>query len=297
MSRSFKILGQFVKILFAALLLSLVGVSASRAEVVCTLVVDAASGAVRLEEGGGCETPTSPASTFKMTLALMGFDAGLLTAADAPAWPYLTEYKADRADWRVTTTPKSWLRDSVLWYSRELVAKLGAERFAQYVTDFEYGNADVTGDPGKDNGLLRSWINSSLLITPEEQVRFVRRMLAGDLPASATAHAAVVAIVPKFSAGKWTVSGKTGTYYERNADGSFNSRRQTGWFVGWAERDDERLAFAYLIRDTKKATGPAGPRARDALLARFAKWGKGQFAWARPPGREAVPASGPQFNG
>lgn len=286
-----------MKVLFAALLLSLVGVSASRAEVVCTLVVDAASGAVRLEEGGGCETPTSPASTFKMTLALMGFDAGLLTAADAPAWPYLTEYKADRADWRVTTTPKSWLRDSVLWYSRELVAKLGAERFAQYVTDFDYGNADVSGDPGKDNGLLRSWINSSLLITAEEQVRFVRRMLAGDLPASAAAQAAVVGIVPKFSAGKWTVSGKTGTYYERNADGSFNSRRQTGWFVGWAERDDERLAFAYLIRDTKKVAGSAGQRARDAFLARFAKWGKGQFAWAQPPRREAVPTTGPQLNG
>ena len=271
--------------------------SASRAEVVCTLVVDAATGAVRLEEGGGCETPTSPASTFKMTLAVMGFDSGVLTGADVPAWPYLAEYKADRADWRVTTTPASWLRDSVLWYSRELVQQLGAERFAQYVADLDYGNADVTGDPGKDNGLSRSWINSSLLITPEEQVRFVRRMLAGDLPVSAAAQAAVTAIVPTFEAGKWTVSGKTGTYYERNADGTFNSRRQTGWFVGWAERGDERLVFAYLIRDTKKVAGPAGLRARDALLARFAKWGEGEFAWAQPPRREPVPVIGPPLDG
>jgi beta-lactamase class D len=282
-----------VKVLIAAVLLSLAAVSASRAEVVCTLIVDAESGAVRLEEGGGCDTPTSPASTFKMTLAVMGFDAGILIGADQPAWPYQPEYKADRADWQVTTTPTTWLRDSVLWYSRVLVAEMGAERFAKYVTDFDYGNADISGDPGKHNSLTRSWINSSLLITPEEQVRFVRRMLAGELPATAAAQAAVVAIMPSFKAGKWSVSGKTGTYYERNADGTFNSRRQTGWFVGWAERDGERLAFAYLIRDTKKASGPAGLRARDALLARFAKWGKGEFAWAQQP----RPVVGPLQNG
>ncbi len=49
--------------------------------------------------------------------------------------------------------------------------------------------------------------------------------------------------------------GKTGTYDERNADGTFNSRRQTGWpAVGRAERDGERLAFAYLIRENKKSS-------------------------------------------
>jgi beta-lactamase class D len=289
----FKTLGPFVKVLITAVVLSLAAASASRAEVVCTLIVDAESGAVRLQEGGGCDTPTSPASTFKVPLAVMGFDAGILSGADEPAWPYRAEYKADRADWKVTTTPTTWLRDSVLWYSRVLVAEMGAERFGQYVADFDYGNADISGDPGKNNSLLRSWINSSLLITPEQQVRFVRRMLAGELPASATAQAAVVAIMPSFRAGNWTVSGKTGTYYERNADGTFNSRRQTGWFVGWAERDGERLAFAYLIRDTKKAAGPAGLRARDALLARFAKWGKGEFAWAQQP----RPVMGPEQNG
>src|SRR5690606_37483683 len=114
---------------------------------------------------------------------------------------YLAEYKADRANWRVETTPRTWLRDSVLWYSREVVAKLGAERFAKYVADLDFGNADVSGDPGKNNGLSRSWINSSLLVTPEEQVRFVRRMLAGELPVSAEAQAAVVAIMPTFAAG------------------------------------------------------------------------------------------------
>jgi len=267
-----------MKILIAALLLSLFSATASRAETVCTLVVDAATGAVRLQEGGGCARPAAPASTFKVPLALMGFDAGILTGPQEPAWPYRKAYAAVREADRQTVTPTIWLAESVLWYSRETVKALGAEKFAAYVADFAYGNADVSGDPGKQNGMTRSWLNSSLQISPEEQVAFLRRMLAGELPVSAAARDAVVSIMPRFRAGQWTVAGKTGTYYERNRDGSNNTNRQWGWFVGWAERDGERLVFAYLIRDPNKTAGAAGPRARDALLARIARWGDGQIA-------------------
>jgi beta-lactamase class D len=266
-----------VKILVVAMMFSLFAISATRAEVICTLVVDAASGAVRVQEGG-CDVPAAPASTFKTALALMGFDSGILTAPDAPAWPYQNRYNAGRAEWKVTTTPRSWLRDSVLWFSRELTAKLGADRFDAYVEAFEYGNADVSGDPGRNNGLTHSWLNSSLKVTPAEQVTFLRRMVAGELPVSPSARDTVMAIMPKFTAGAWTVSGKTGTYYERHGDGSFNTERQLGWFAGWAERGEERLVFAYLIRDTKRKSSPAGPRARDALLQRFVSWGDGLLA-------------------
>jgi beta-lactamase class D len=267
-----------MKVLIAALLLSLLGVTAGRAETVCTLVLDAATGAVRLQEGGGCARPAAPASTFKVPLALMGFDAGILTGPQEPAWPYQKDYAAAREAERQTVKPTSWLADSVLWYSRETVEALGAARFAGYVSGFAYGNADVSGDPGKNNGMTRSWLNSSLQITPEEQVRFVRRMLDGELPVSAAARDAVVSIMPRFRAGEWIVAGKTGTYYDRNRDGSNNTNRQWGWFVGWAERDGQRLVFAYLIRDLKRTPGAAGLRARDALLARVAKWGDGEIA-------------------
>ena len=262
-----------MKALFLALVLALAGVSAGRAEVVCTLMVDAGSGAVRLQEGGGCEVPAAPASTFKVPLAVMGFDAGVLASRTEPAWPYKEEYRAERPRWRVTITPESWVHESVLWYSRELVQRLGASKFARYVAAFDYGNADVSGDPRRNNGLTHSWLNSSLKITPAGQVQFFRRMLAGELPVTVEAHRLTMDVMPKFLAGRWMVWGKTGTYYERHGDGSTNTNRQYGWFVGWAEQGKERLVFAYLIHDTKKIGTPAGPRARDALLARFSKLG------------------------
>ena len=115
-----------------------------------------------------CIDRIGPASSFKFTLALMGFDAGILTDADNPAWPYKKSYAAVRSADKATTTPERWMRESILWYSRVLVEKLGAERFAAYVSAFDYGNADVSGEPGQDNGMTHSWLNTSLLISPAD---------------------------------------------------------------------------------------------------------------------------------
>jgi beta-lactamase class D len=63
---------------------------------VCTLVVEADSGKVLQQVGAQCETRNSPASTFKIAIAVMGYDAGILSDAHAPAWPYKEEYAAWR---------------------------------------------------------------------------------------------------------------------------------------------------------------------------------------------------------
>ena len=110
-----------------------------------------------------------------------------------------------------TVDPMIWERDSVLWYSREITRRLGAKSFAGYVSKFGYGNMDVSGNAGKDNGLTHSWINSSLKISPVEQIAFLRRLLAGKMPVSAKAHEMTRAIMPSFQAGGWTVQGKTGS--------------------------------------------------------------------------------------
>lgn len=165
-------------------------------------------------------------------------------------------------------TPLTWMRDSVLWYSRVLVKELGAERFAAAVTALDYGNADVSGEPGADNGMTHAWLNTSLLITPMEQLRFVRRLILGDLPVSVDAASSAVSVTPRFQAGNWVLQGKTGTGYQREANGKLG-KRQYGWFIGWAMQDERLLAFAYLIKDTKPGQSAAGPRARDDLLARW----------------------------
>ncbi|MDR7224983.1 beta-lactamase class D [Aminobacter aminovorans] len=231
----------------------------------CTLIVDAQSGAT-LRRDGTCDRRVSPASTFKVPLALMGYDAGILADAHTPRWDYKPEFNAIKRDHR-PVDPTIWEKDSVVWYSQQITRKLGNERFAGYVENFTYGNGDITGNPGKKDGLTHSWLSSSLQISPDEQAAFIKRILDHKLPLSAKAYEMTGAILPAFDAGDWKVQGKTGTGWLTNKAGAQNRNRPFGWFVGWGEKDGRKIVFARLFVNEGKSPVLLGPKVRANLLA------------------------------
>ncbi|WP_274628744.1 class D beta-lactamase [Arvimicrobium flavum] len=238
--------------------------SGKEAVLECTLIVDAATG-VTAHESGRCDERMSPASTFKLPLALAGYDAGILIDEHKPSWDYKPEFNAVKRDHK-TVNPTIWERDSVLWYSREITRQMGPERFAGYVSRFGYGNGDISGNPGKNDGLTHSWISSSLKISPREQIAFLRRILARELQVSAKAYDMTNAILPAFEAGGWDVQGKTGSGSVPAASGGKDARQPFGWFVGWADKDGRRLVFARLVVVKERGKSPLGPKTRDAFL-------------------------------
>ncbi|RUW60151.1 class D beta-lactamase [Mesorhizobium sp. M7A.F.Ca.US.008.03.1.1] len=238
--------------------------SAPLGDVQCTVISDAASGKT-LYQDGVCDQRFSPASTFKVPLSLIGYDSGILNDEHTPSWDYKPEFKAVKRDQK-TVDPVIWERDSVLWFSREITRRLGSQRFAGYVSKFDYGNSDVSGNPGKNDGLTQSWVNSSLKITPVEQVDFLRKLLARKLPVSARAYDMTSAIIPTFQAGGWTVQGKTGSTRLRNDADKVQDKRSLGWFVGWANKDGRQIVFARLVVDTNRTDMPKGLKTRAAFL-------------------------------
>ncbi|MES2511012.1 MAG: class D beta-lactamase [Pseudomonadota bacterium] len=240
----------------------------SHAATLCTVIADAKDGKVLLEQGD-CRTRVTPASTFKIPLALMGFDSGFLKDDHTPALPFRKGYPEwGGDDWRQPTDPERWLKSSVVWYSQQITHKLGAQRLTAYARDFGYGNADFAGDPGKNNGLERAWIISSLKISPLEQVIFLRKLVNRQLPVTPHALDMVDRIVEtRPLAGGYTAHGKTGMAYPRKADGEFDMARAYGWFVGWATIGSQRVVFARLDQDTQAHPTSVSVRARDALLA------------------------------
>lgn len=238
--------------------------SAPLGDVRCTLIADAASGKT-LYQDGVCDQRFSPASTFKVPLSLIGYDAGILSDAHTPSWDYKDEFKAVKRDQK-TVDPTIWEKDSILWYSREVTRRLGPQSLAGYVSKFDYGNADVSGTPGKNDGLTQSWVNSSLKITPVEQVDFLRKLLARKLPVSAKAYDMTNAIIPTFQAGAWTVQGKTGSTRLANDADKIQDKRSLGWFVGWAQKDGRQIVFARLVVDTKRTDMPKGLKTRAGFL-------------------------------
>ncbi|POZ63947.1 class D beta-lactamase [Chromobacterium alticapitis] len=241
--------------------------AAAQGRTVCTVIAAGDSGRV-LRQEGDCATRVTPASTFKIALAVMGYDAGLLRDEHAPLQPYRQGYADWGGDnWRQPTDPTRWLKYSVVWYSQLLTRQLGEDKLARYARAFGYGNGDFSGDPGKRNGLERAWIGSSLKISPLEQVAFLYKLLKDQLPASRPAQEMTRRIVERVTLPDgWTIHGKTGMAYPRLADGSQDLERPYGWFVGWAEQGGRRMVFARLIQDEGKTEGTAGVRAREAWL-------------------------------
>lgn len=240
------------------------GVNPARsAALECTLLVDQETGNTLLRDGE-CDRRVTPMSTFKVPLALMGFDAGILTGPHEPLWQYRKEFEAPKRA-RKTVDPTIWESESILWYSQELTRRLGMPAFRDYVTAFKYGNADVSGHTGADP-LTHSWLGSSLVISPDEQAAVIRRMLSGDIPVSEKARSMAISIIPPYASGDWKVYGKTGSGWVRGKNGRFDRSKPVGWFVGWAEKNGRTVVFARMLVDDKPSEAALGLKLRDEFL-------------------------------
>jgi len=229
--------------------------SSTQAAEVCTVLADTASGAVLLERGD-CRTRVTPASTFKIAISLMGYDAGFLKDAHTPLLPWHPGDVDWQPAWREPADPEKWMRDSVVWYSQRVTLALGAQRFQAYVGQFGYGNGDVAGDPGHD-GLTLSWIGSSLRISPLEQAAFIGKLVNRRLGVSDHAYAMTAALTRYGDVAGWALHGKTG------------ASSGWGWYVGWASKNGRTLAFARLVRTdaTQSRDVSTGAWAREGFLA------------------------------
>jgi beta-lactamase class D len=251
-------------LVLSALALASPARSATRV-VECTVILDQQTGQA-IVRTGTCDQRFTPMSTFKVPLALMGYDAGLLKDAHTPRWDYDPKFDAPKRA-RKAVDPTIWEADSILWYSQELTRKLGTEAFDGYVRKLDYGNSDTTGIAGQGDALTHAWLSNSLLISPDEQAQLMRRIAARDLPVSRTAIDRTAEIIPAFDAEDgWKVWGKTGSGSLRKKNGRLDRTRPIGWFVGWAERDGRKIAFARLRIGNKRPSEPSGLALRAIFL-------------------------------
>jgi bla regulator protein blaR1 len=226
----------------------------------CTEMVDAGSGR-RLVHDGQCEQRVTSGSTFKVAISLMGYDSGILKDEHRPLLPFRPGYVDWQPSWRQATDPAAWMERSVVWYSQQVTRRLGEARFRRYVNAFDYGNKDVSGDPGKHNGLSTSWISSSLQISPVEQVAFLGKLVNRQLGVKPKAYAMTARIMKITTTGDgWAIYGKSGTGSPR--DGGFSY----GWFVGWASKGERTIVFARLVQDERDEEELAGRRVKAAFL-------------------------------
>lgn len=202
----------------------------------------------KVNSTGQCQNRYPPQSTFKIAIALMGFEEGILQDELRPVIPFKKGYPDSLESWKHPQEPSSWIKNSCVWYSQFITKKLGTKKFKAYLKQFNYGNQDASGTARRPDGLMNSWITSSLKIAPEEQLTFLENFIHFKLGVSkeATNHARNILFLEDIKGG-WKLYGKTGAGDLLNADGTNSKALERGWFVGWVEKGDEKIIFAQYL--------------------------------------------------
>ncbi len=199
------------------------------------------------------DTGYLPASTFKILHALIALETGVVSGPDELfSWD-----GKDRGygPWNRDQTLRSAVEHSCVWVFQEIARRIGRERMQRYVDLADYGNRDISG------ALDSFWLDGGLRITPRQQTAFLQRLYAGELPFSRDAMEQVkdMILVEKTDAyALWAKTGWASRVYP-----------QTGWLVGWVEKDGKARFFATAVEIRKVDDARARYAVSRSLLQDF----------------------------
>ncbi|MBF0309517.1 MAG: class D beta-lactamase [Magnetococcales bacterium] len=172
-----------------------------------------------------------PASTFKVVNALIALENGLVQEEERFPWdgaplPFKT--------WEKELSLQEAMAVSSVPVFQGIARRIGLQRMQEWVGKLDYGNGEI------GTVVDRFWLDGPLVLSAQEAARFMARVAEGQLPFSPATFAAVRRILPKEEIGEARLFGKTGW--------AMSAKPMIGWYVGWVENRDKKVAFAVNIR-------------------------------------------------
>ena len=199
----------------------------------------------------------SPDSTYKIYDALIGLEAGVITPEDSTMEWNRELYPFQ--EWNTDQTLQSAMSASVNWYFQEIDKQLGTSAIDRYIREIRYGNENTKG------GLSSYWMESSLKISPIEQVELLRKLYENNLGFGIQNVNAVKDSILLSSSEAGNLYGKTGT-------GCIDGKDVNGWFVGYVEAPDNTWFFAANIAANDDASGNSAAEITQHILSKINIW-------------------------
>lgn len=203
-----------------------------------------------------CRKQTAPFSTFKVPLAVMAADQGLIKHEKTFFKWDGTQYKI--SGWNQDQTALGWMTNSAVWVSQILTRKMGREKVQSYLNKFSYGNKDFRGD------LEMAWlVNDQLKISAYEQVDFMKLLFKNQLPVKPQSMSlAKRLLTTEVSTLESLLSGKTGSGFvdEKND-------KRIGWYVAHlrTKRNEYLAVLTFNETSPAKSEEYGGRIAKEAL--------------------------------
>ena len=199
----------------------------------------------------------APNSTYKIYDALFGLEEGVITPENSfIAWNGENyPFKA----WNTDQTLNSAMSSSVNWYFQAVDEQLGASGIYSYIQEIGYGNENING------GFSTYWMESSLKISPIEQVELLTKLENNSLGfASENVNAVKDAICLS--------SSDAGTFYGKTGTGRVDGQDVNGWFIGFVETTDNTYFFAANIGADRGAAGGNAAEITMSILSDMNIW-------------------------
>lgn len=222
----------------------------------CAVILDSEKNIYTFYNEDKCRTRVSPNSTFKIISALTGLHNQVVTAEDSKMGYNGINYPIDT--WNADLSLAEAFRSSCIWYFRKVIDEVGQETVQEELEELDYGNCDISewsgGDVNVFSELNGFWIESSLLISPIEQVEVLRNIMEGKSIYTESEVEILKSIMLLEESGSQKIYGKTGT-----------GTNNTAWFIGFVENKETNIYFAVYLDDSI-STEINGAKAQEIAL-------------------------------
>ena len=224
----------------------------------CAVMYDESSDTYFLYGKEKCEKQVSPLSTFKIISALAGLENNVLENQTSTMEYSGVKYPIDT--WNSNLTLKEAFETSCVWYFRQVVDMVGQENIHAMLKEIQYGNCDISEWNGSETNPLPElngfWLDSSLEISPKQQVVALNYIFGSDNNFNADSLEELKSIMYIAELDNGCLYGKTGS----GADGK-------AWFVGFMEKDDNKIYFAIYLDDIQNKEAVSGNKAKEIAIS------------------------------
>jgi len=198
-----------------------------------SILIESADGKVSYQYNVNNEESFIPASTFKIPNTLIILEEGLIKGQlEVIEWD---GKEREYASWNKDQTLKSAFQYSCVWCYQRYARQVGNEKYLEYLRKFDYGNFST----GRD--ISRFWLDGELRISVKDQINFLRKVHAEELPIQKSHIKTLKNIMMSEEHKNYKMWSKTGWSGE------------DGWFVGYILINDHTWFFANHIEIHKKS--------------------------------------------
>lgn len=213
------------------------------------VVYDAAQNQYFIYNQELAEEQRSPCSTFKIISSLIGLEHGIIVPGNS-----VHTWSGERfwnEAWNKDIGFEDAFRTSCVWYYREVIDEIGQETIQDELERLQYGNMDSSDWEGRLNNnnnnraLTGFWIESSLKISPIEQVQVMERIFGTDTVYQSQSVEALkqVMLLTDYETEN-RIYGKTGM-------GKLSGAVVDSWFTGFSDTGEEKIYFCVHLGETE----------------------------------------------